>query len=356
MVRVVRREVLAVAAGLIGAGAALGVVALGACGGTTEAPETPFQAPVTQDPGSGPVDCNAGAGITFHSIENFESTGSNPSTPGSATGMYTNTEFCYPCQVGTSQCLDSGTSDVTQVGTTPSGQPLATFPTCSSTDLTNCLLNCIKTQPSPSYLVDPLPGTLIPNGGRCGSLTGMNIVGGPFLNWGGSVGRRLAAPCTNNPTQTCGFDASAYDGIALWMRTAPGSPGAPLGALPKVIVADRFTDTSYNQLLQQCGGPVIKQGCPAYILPTNYCDPNPPPITATGMTGYSTGCDKFGSYATLTPNWKLYLLPFSEMRQGGWGRQQSQLDTSGIFSIEIDYTQGSWNFWIDDIAFYALNR
>ena len=111
-----------------------------------------------------------------------------------------------------------------------------------------------------------------------------------------------------------------------------------------------------RHLNHRTAGPVVKAGCPSYILPTNYCDPNPAPVTPTGMSGYSAGCDKFGSYATLTTTWQLFLLPFSEMRQGGWGRQQPQLDTSGIFSIEVDYTQGSWNFWIDDIAFYALNR
>jgi hypothetical protein len=356
MLRAIHRNVLAVATGVAGTAGLLGATSIGACGGTTGTPETPFQAPITPDPGSGPVDCNAGAGITFHVVEDFESVGSSPGTPGSATGLYTNTEYCYPCQVATAECLDSGTADVNMVGNAPNGTPLASLPTCSSVDLSACLTNCSHFQTSPSYLEDPLEGTLIPNGGRCGSLTGLNIVGGPFSNWGGSVGRRLSAPCASDPTRTCGFDASGYDGIALWMRTAPGSPGAPLGSVPRVIVGDQFTDTSYNQLLQQCGGPVIKSGCPDYLLPTNYCDPNPAPVTPTGMTGYSTGCDKFGSYATLTTNWQLVLLPFSEMRQGGWGRQQPQLDTSAIFSVEIDYTQGSWNFWIDDIAFYALNR
>ena len=201
------------------------------------------------------------------------------------------------------------------------------------------------------------PTSPIPNGGRCGSQYAMHVVGGAFLNWGGSLGRRFASACPNGGIGTCGIDVSQYDGVAVWMRAAQGNGTSPTGNLPRVIVADKYTDTSYNQLLVACGGTVTpKAGCPNYLLPTNYCDPNPPPVTPSGLSGYAAGCDKFGSYATLSIDWQLILLPFSEMRQGGWGRQQGQLDTSGIYSIEIDYTQGSWDFWIDDVAFYKLNR
>jgi hypothetical protein len=54
----------------------------------------------------------------------------------------------------------------------------------------------------------------------------------------------------------------------------------------------------------------------------------------------------------MTENWKLFVLPFEEMRQGGWGKQRPQPDLTAIVSIQINFTVGTWDFWIDDIAFY----
>jgi hypothetical protein len=286
-----------------------------ACGGTSGYPLAVQTQPAQVDPGSGPFDCSVSDPYSFYMIEDFAS--------GAMTGWYTNNEVCYPCQTGTDQCLETGTWDVWLGGAA----------TCSASALSSCIAQCLAVQPSPPYSADPMPATLIPNGGRCGSLYALQVLAGPFINWGGSVGRKLIAPCPDGGGDEgiCGFDASSYDGIAVWMRTAPGYANTP-----RFTVTDKYTDTSYNQLL-------INQGL------TPYCNPNPPAQNPIA------GCDKFGSYADLTENWQLFLMPFSEMREAGWGRQEPQLDTSGIMSIEIDFAQGSWDFWVSNVAFYRLN-
>lgn len=305
---------------IVGGILALAICALSAaigaaCGGTSGAPRPIETVPAPVDPGSGPFQCNATDPYTFYMIEDFES--------GTATGWYTNNEICYPCQTGTNECQESGTWDVWLGGAA----------TCSTSALAVCTAQCLAIQPSPPYSADPMPATLIPNGGRCGSLYALQVQGGPFINWGGSVGRKLIFPCPDGGGDEgiCGFDASSYDGVAVWMRSPTGYANTP-----RVTVTDRYTDTTYNQML-------ISQG----IVP--YCNPTPPPENP------ATGCDKFGTYADLSPNWQLYIMPFSEMREAGWGRQEPQLDTSGIMSIEIDFAQGSWDFWISNVAFYRLD-
>jgi len=291
-----------------------GVVAA-ACGGTSGPPIAIQASPAEVDPGSGPFECSAANPYTFYMVEDFAS--------GTATGWYTNNEICYPCQTGTDECAETGTWDVWLDGA----------PACSAAALALCTEQCLAIQPSPPYSADPMPATLIPGGGRCGSLYGLQVEGGPFINWGGSVGRRLIAPCPDGggDEHICGFDASSYDGIAIWMRSAPTYANTP-----RITVTDKYTDSSYNTML-------LSQG----IEP--YCNPYAP------AENPATGCDKFGTYEDLTQNWQLFIMPFSEMREAGWGRQEPQLDTSGIMSIEIDFAQGSWDFWLSNVAFYRLN-
>jgi hypothetical protein len=300
-----------------------GLASLHACGGTTGASAQVALSTAALDPGSGAVDCNAASPYDFFVVEDFES--------GAATGWYTNNEVCYACQNATNQCLDSGTTDVWIDPTDP-------YPADCGAPLDQCMQQCLAIQPSPSYGTDPLQSTLIPEGGRCGSHYALQVLGGPFIAADGAVGVRFCAGTIDGGT--CGIDATSYDGIAVWMRTAPGFANDP-----HILVTDRYTDTANNKLIA-----LADQADEMAVQP--FCNYSPPPATPSGLSGYQAGCDKFGTYANVNQNWQLFLLPFEEMRQGGWGRQQNQLDLSGIMSIEIDYGQGSWDLWIDDVAFY----
>jgi hypothetical protein len=305
-----------------------------ACGGSRgEVAATSEAAAPPPDPGSGPFDCHVADPFEFSMIEDFEF--------GAATGWYTNNEVCYPWQQATTECAEAGivcypgsqaTPECIAAGSRLPGVWSSCFGTApidctnSAPILTRCLAECLSVQPSPSFNADQLPAEPIPGGGRCGSVYALHVKAGPFPNWGGNAGTRFPIP----------FDASGYDGIAVWMRTAPGFSNAP-----KITISDKNTDGQYNMSPPNGG--------------TQLCDPNPNCQVQTSQGNsncYNVGCDPFGAYTPMTENWRLFLLSFEEMRQGGWGRQRSAPDLGAILSIQIGFAVGTWDFWVDDIAFY----
>lgn len=52
------------------------------------------------------------------------------------------------------------------------------------------------------------------------------------------------------------------------------------------------------------------------------------------------------------PDWQLFALPFSELRQAGWGRSSPALDVAALRSLTLLFPEGVWDIWIDDIAYY----
>ena len=306
-----------------------------ACGGTTGPKEPIPQTPALVDPGSGPVDCTVAAPYEMTMIEDFEF--------GAATGWYTNNEICYPWTQAQTECADAGIvcypgsqRQDAAACSTDGGLPTV-WSSCYGTgqvdcnDVTDalaaCRSECLSVQTSPPFLADQLPASIIPNGGRCGSLYALHVQAGPFSNWGGNIGTRFPEP----------FDATSYDGIAVWMRTAPGFANSP-----RVTISDPYTDSQMNMY-------------PAADGAAPFCTPNvncAGQIASGNTNCYNIGCDTFGQYAPLTEDWRLFLLSFSDMRQGGWGKQRPSLDLSQILSIQISYPVGTWDFWIDDVAFY----
>lgn len=270
------------------------------CGGSDEAPRpepggmcSPIALDGSDDPGSGPVDCSALDAYEIALLDDFET--------GAASGWYTNND------------------------------------------------RSALQEPLPDS--DPVPGAEIP-GLRCGSRYAVHVRTGMLTDYGGTLGRNFrrlldAEPCpiracvrppppppvgacgVGQPTpgqeeasERCitGIDASAWEGIVLWARKGPGS-----GSSLRVSVTDPLTDSS-------------NQAC--------VCNP------FTNQNDTSDGCDKFGTYFTVDHTWRPFFLPFAEMQQGGWGMPSPGLDTSGLFSIAVEYGRGEWDLWIDDIGFY----
>jgi hypothetical protein len=295
-----------------------GVVALafslffaGACGGSGDAPRPaspgacePITITDADDLGSGPVDCHALDDYDVQWIDDFET--------GAGTGWYTNND------------------------------------------------RSALQQPAPDS--DPVPAQQIP-GGRCLGVPGVesreaiHIRSGVLTDFGGVFGRNMRrllevtpcpiTPCFDRPpppppsgpcgvgmgtpaaaaaTASCitGADASQWEGIVVWARKGQGS-----GSSVRVHVSDHFTDDS-------------NEAC--------VCNP------FTDQNDTTDGCDKFGTYITLDDTWRPYLVPFNEMQQGGWGRPSPGLDTSGLFSVAIDYGRAAWDLWIDDIGFYRRKQ
>jgi hypothetical protein len=270
--------------------------------GSTCAPILPLSS--DDDPGSGEVDCATLDSFDVSLIDDFET--------GAGTGWYTNND-----------------RTALQV-------------------------------PAPD--TDPVPGEAIP-GGRCLGVPGresrfaLHILTGEMTDYGGNLGKNMRRvldetpcplkPCIDRPPSPpprgpCGVgmgtpqqppasprcitgaDASAWDGVVLWARKAPGS-----ASTIRVHVSDRFTDDS-------------NQAC----MCTSY----------TNQNDTSDGCDKFGSFKVLDGTFRPYLFPFDEMQQAGWGKPSTGIDKSGLFSIGVDYGRGAWDLWIDDIGFYRRKK
>jgi len=289
------------------------VCALLGCGGEDRG--RPTQKPdgaLGTDPGSGPIVCDADPKLELLVLDDFElaAAGGN---------WFTNNEVCEPCQLILNQISDANRAiAVCSVSPAPAGcqdperQSLIARKPELIAALDRCKSPCVKSQ-QPSLFDKPLPAEAI-SGGRCGSRFALHVRGGPFVDGGGSVGLTFSAP----------FDASAFDGIAFWARRGPLGRNAL-----RVEVSERHTEQKYDK---GDGKPI--------------CDP----VTTEDDT--SRGCDKFGGYAVTSDDWRLFLLPFAELRQAGWGLQAPFLDIWGLMSLSFRFDAGNWDFWLDDVSFY----
>ncbi len=294
----------------LSAGLVLALTGL-ACGGTgTEADravnaankaaeEAAAASTTTQDPGSGPVFCETAKTLEFMVLDDFEF---------GAAGLpwYVNSDICDDCddiEKSIKELTDKHVSD-----TDPDLKALRD-------SLDACKAPCMATL-SPSKWSKPLPAERIKGNPPCGSRYAMHVRGGPFNAWGGNLGVNFAAP----------IDGRGWQGIAFWARVAPGSR-----AVLRAELSDKYSNGDYDK----------EPGFP-------YCASK---YTADTRV---TGCDTFGSRVVLDQTWQLLLIPFSEMRQGGWGRRAPELDTSALLSMSFMYQTGAWDIWIDDPALYRL--
>ena len=54
----------------------------------------------------------------------------------------------------------------------------------------------------------------------------------------------------------------------------------------------------------------------------------------------------------LSTDWQFYTIPFTELRQEGYGQEFSYLDLSAITLVRFTWTQGWVDVWLDDVRFY----
>jgi len=158
----------------------------------------------------------------------------------------------------------------------------------------------MQTPPGNSALI---PSSL--NLARGSSLHAAHTFGGPFGAWGALIGTSLAADGA--------YDVSAYDGIRLWVRSGSMSPTA------------------------------AKQVRLSLLTPQ------------TNMGGSCTVCnDHFGAWVPLTPQWTLIELPFSDVKQEGFGVPKPPApDLTRVTGIELFFPMGvSFDLWVDDIELF----
>ena len=295
------------------------------CGGATDeprktegpAPGVPgyYAAPV--ETAGGTLDCSERLDIELRLIEDFEL--------GAAGGWYLGNDVCAACQE-----LVEAADAIRNAGQAASrAAELAELQVA----LEDCRPSCLAVTESPYFFDNPPVAEPIA-GGRCNSRYAMHIKGGPFLDWGGNLGFSFSPPL--NVTNMDVVDPQTNElrpgqdlqGITFWGRL-----GSPSNNNLRIEVGEMHTEQAY---IGPEGGPI--------------CTPD------TTDDNSELGCDKFGATAQLRPDWQQFLIPFAEMRQGGWGMRAERFDLTALLSFSFFYAQGTWDFWIDDLAFYRRKQ
>jgi hypothetical protein len=145
---------------------------------------------------------------------------------------------------------------------------------------------------------------LIP-GGYCGSTHAQHTSGSGFTTWGAGIGFDFNGKVIGSPMP---YDVSAFTGIVFSARGTP---------------AVRFMVTA-----------------PATI-----------PVAQGGSC--TTKCsDSFGTSIALSSAWEQYAIPFSSLKQIGWGTKVA-FDLTTALSVLFQVAQNqSFDFWITDVGFY----
>lgn len=160
---------------------------------------------------------------------------------------------------------------------------------------------------------DPFLPEAIP-GGHGSSLYAAHTVGSGFTTWGAGMGFDL-----NNPGDGEGgagikgqYDGSSFTGIAFWAK----------GSVPM-----RFKVQLAGTVPTSTGG------------------------TCTGDPDLECQ-DSHGKSIPLTGEWQQYVIPFTELKQEGWGTKVGW-DGATLVGIQFQVAKSlAFDVWIDDIGFY----
>ena len=280
------------------------LVAVQLCACVDEGTRTETTEPVAyaEDPGSGPYSCDQDADVILTSLDHFEF--------GSASGSwFANNDVCDDCQKLSERRTEL--MNAAEAGT-GAGAELESVETA----LRVCREEC-EAAASPNFFDKPVPAARISPAPRCESNFGIHLTSPGLYDWGANLGNNFGVS----------KDASAHDGISFWARRASHSRG-----VIRVEMSDQYTEP----------GKVNAQGVETALCTHEYSDDE-----------IQKGCDRFGSFATVSTTWQFFKLPFSEMRQSGWGAKVPRLDTQTLYSVTFLFPTGTWDIWIDDVSFYT---
>lgn len=307
-------------------------VGLNACGGETDKPRPEAQVcrPIlplsdTKDTGGGAPDCNALDGLELFLIDNFE-------LGEASSSWYVNndrTALSFPLPN-----TDPVASEIPG-GRCAGAEPSDAAPRLCS-DPETPLGECdAPLDPESRRAMHILSGNLSTDGGQLGRnfpkvgcivpVPGDESTQCPYRGGPPQIGPCSIDEGPTAPLLGCNAadDMSGWEGIAFWGRKGPGSQSD---------VRVRVSDVNTDEASCRCN-----------------------PFTDENDT--TDGCDKFGSHVLVDDTFRVFLLPFSEMQQGGWGQgQPGGIETSEILSVGFDYGRGAWDLWIDDVYFYRRLR
>jgi len=153
------------------------------------------------------------------------------------------------------------------------------------------------------------PSTEAIEGGRCGvSEMAFHMTGSNLSDWGMVFGTNFA----DGP-----LDRSEWDGISFWARR-----GSESGTSLFFSVTDTKTD------------PI-----------DGYCDAEP--------EFPEEKCDAYGAGIGLAEEWRFFAIPFSDLRQRGFGVITEELLLGDVVGLGWAAEGSDWDVWVDDVAFYS---
>jgi hypothetical protein len=208
------------------------------------------------------------------------------------------------------------------------------------------------------------------------------------------------------------WDVSAYDGITLWARTGPEGTDGVLVAIQDKFTSDTLNrqNNKFCQRIKTCipdcvnnapcspdnpdasvptyrcfdpaagMAPITEPaelelvyprcGASACTSPSYYIDPDfddtqckpyewsgkqaayycygatPPPSETERCT------DGWVASINLTTEWQIYVLPFSQFQQVGFGKPAPYMDLRSVYEWALEFPVGYVDVYIDNVAFY----
>ncbi len=142
--------------------------------------------------------------------------------------------------------------------------------------------------------------------------------------WGATLAITFNANKNDSAMADPPIDASDWDGIAFWARRGE----EPSKAAFLASARDLYSSGQGDNCSVDAGA-----------ADANKCDP-------------------FGLAVLLEPQWRFVTVPFSLMQQKGFGVPSplGALDTTQIVALELGFSSGDWDVWVDDLAFYREPR
>jgi hypothetical protein len=202
-------------------------------------------------------------------------------------------------------------------------------------------------------------------------------------------GRVLECGCRNHRPCTFDPDVLTAGGSFCW---DPARGDTPPSVLEDALIASgsgaTVDDFPYDFPYERCGETMCNSNYeaftrldPIFTTPTAVVTPPQPPGTAScqpytfdndftadycydaadplGLAigpAYERCGDVWAKPVGLTPQWQFFKVPFSELRQEGWGKEFQYLDLSRIALVRFTWAVGWIDFWVDDVRFYRAPR
>jgi len=156
-------------------------------------------------------------------------------------------------------------------------------------------------------------------GGRCGSRYGVRATGHGFGEWAVLSVSFGYGSVDGGAPQILPYDASFRTGVDFWARIGDTSTDQV-----RLAITDKYSN--------DVGG---------------ICDKTP------GSDPSKFCYDHFGTPLTkLSTEWRHYRIPFLGLAQQGFGIPRPHVDTTALYSIDFNFPNAVFDFWVDDISFY----